>query len=326
MEPPEQAATQGDSLDDFLNGDEDILLYSGPVLRYLAEDLFDLIDGIGQKRANVSLILTTYGGVADHAYRIARALKRNYNFFRLYVVGPCKSAGTLLALGADEIVMTARGELGPLDVQVIKTDDVDQVSSGLDIFQSIEEIASQAFRIYESHMLEIKRRSLGSITLSTASDIAIQIASALLSPIAAKIDPNRLGEMRRAIDVATEYGRRLGAEERVLQALTLGYPAHNFVIDAEEAAHLFAEGIVRAPKDVENGLFRNLKTLLLEKEGEDYLAYPHESGLIVHLNTLDATNEVSHDHSQSVRSGSGPKNAGESSSQPEERESDDDPV
>ena len=30
----------------------------------------------------------------------------------------CKSAGTLLALGADEIIMSNLSELGPLDIQL----------------------------------------------------------------------------------------------------------------------------------------------------------------------------------------------------------------
>jgi len=36
----------------------------------------------------------------------------------LYVFGYCKSAGTLVAVAADQIVMSEFGQFGPLDVQL----------------------------------------------------------------------------------------------------------------------------------------------------------------------------------------------------------------
>ena len=61
------------------------------------------------------LVLTTDGGDAHAAYIIARYLRRNYEKLTICVFGYCKSAGTLLALGAHELVIGERGELGPLD-------------------------------------------------------------------------------------------------------------------------------------------------------------------------------------------------------------------
>jgi len=103
---------------------------------------------------------------------IARSLKRFYKRFTLHVFGCCKSAGTLVALGADEVVMSAHAELGPLDVQLLKEDELGQQSSGLDIFQALSIINAQAFRIFENNFLKIKQRSLGTITTKTAADIA----------------------------------------------------------------------------------------------------------------------------------------------------------
>jgi ClpP class serine protease len=40
------------------------------------------------------------------------------------VSGYCKSAGTLIALGANELAFGEHGELGPLDVQIAKRDEV----------------------------------------------------------------------------------------------------------------------------------------------------------------------------------------------------------
>ena len=48
-----------------------------------------------------------------------------------YVDTVCKSAGTILALGADVIIMSQYAELGPIDVQLQKEDEVGESTSGL---------------------------------------------------------------------------------------------------------------------------------------------------------------------------------------------------
>ena len=57
------------------------------------------------KKTNTFLMLTTNGGQADAAYRIARVCQIISENFYLFVPVRCKSAGTLLALGANEILM-----------------------------------------------------------------------------------------------------------------------------------------------------------------------------------------------------------------------------
>ena len=96
-------------------------------------------------RKHCVLILTTSGGDADAAYLMARYLRRSYEKVTICVFGYCKSAGTLLALGAHEIVMGERGELGPLDVQVSTKDEMFPSRSGLEIFASLEVLKAHAF-------------------------------------------------------------------------------------------------------------------------------------------------------------------------------------
>ncbi|HXJ16030.1 MAG TPA: SppA protein, partial [Candidatus Polarisedimenticolia bacterium] len=176
-------------------------------------------------RRNCALILTTNGGDPDAAYIMVRFLKRTYENLTLYVFGYCKSAGTLLALGADEIVMGAFGELGPLDVQLSKKDEIGLRNSGLDIFMALNVVSTQAFYIFEQHFLELKRRSQGAITTKTAAHIATTVAARLLQPITAQIDPLRLGEMQRAVTIAKQYGERLGASSDSVDRLIYEYPS-----------------------------------------------------------------------------------------------------
>ncbi|CAN5841646.1 hypothetical protein BH23ACT11_BH23ACT11_23940 [soil metagenome] len=92
----------------------DVLLFNGDFYAQTAADEM-VIDACMStpRRDNVLLILVTNGGDANIAYRVARCLQRSYRDFYVLVPGWCKSAGTLVAIGADEIVMGEHGQLGP---------------------------------------------------------------------------------------------------------------------------------------------------------------------------------------------------------------------
>lgn len=258
--------------------DADLFLFSGPTERLSAEALVRTVER-NRQRDNVALILCTYGGDADAAYIIARFLKSTYKRFTLYIFGFCKSAGTLIALGSDEIVMSCRGELGPLDVQIIKADELLFRSSGLDIEQAIDSLSEQAFETFEKHFLEIIRRGGGAITTKTAADIASSLAMGLFSPITAQIDPLRVGEVQRAIDIAFRYGIRLNKDEELVNKLISDYPSHSFVIDYREAEEIF--GNVRVPDETESRLERAL--LQHEEAGQKCISQPNRDGLIAYL-------------------------------------------
>lgn len=205
---------------------------------------------------NVMVILTTLGGSADAAYRMARFLRRQYDGkIILAVDSVCKSAGTLLALGADEIVMTDEAQLGPLDVQLNKPDELGDVSSGLTPVQALTFLQSQTFRLFEDHFLKLRFRSGMQITTKTAADIATRLTTGLFQPIYEQLDPLRLGENQRAMMIAYDYGERLvrkNAKPGTLDKLIAGYPSHSFVIDREEAGSLFR--LVREPNPEEHKL------------------------------------------------------------------------
>ncbi|MBE9216404.1 SppA protein [Plectonema cf. radiosum LEGE 06105] len=282
--------------------DADAFLYSAEITDINADTLINEIKETSPKRDNIVLILTTYGGDPDAAFRIARYIKRKYQKFTLFVFGSCKSAGTLLALGADEIVMSDFGELGPLDVQVTKDDDF-RSESVLDIQQALSVIGSQAFEMFESYLLKLISGTQALITTRTAADIASSMAVNLLSPISSQIDPLRLGEMNRLMNIALAYGQRLKPESiEVIKNLIYNYPSHSFVIDYEEAKKLFDD--VREPMDLEYELEEMILPLVrkpssqeiilnLEKLNEEYAENSDRN----HPNRERVTQEsVSSDH------------------------------
>ena len=232
--------------------DTDILLYNG--LLILSED-YILMGSCDPQRKNVLLILTTDGGDADVTYRIARCLQRRYKRFIVYVRGWCKSAGTLLVSGANEIIMPDDGELGPLDVQLIKRDEFGERESGLAPRQALETLRDESLKVFEHYFLKLRVRSGFSLSSALTSEIAKAMAVELFKPIYGQLDPMRLGEIERAVQVAKAYGERLGRIGRnfrtttALDDLVSGYPSHTFVIDREEAERLFRR--VRRPEEDE---------------------------------------------------------------------------
>lgn len=241
--------------------DADIFLFSGGIDLENVDKLILEAREISDKnrRNNAVLILTTFGGSADDAYRLIIYLKKHYKKIILLLFGFCKSAGTLIALGCDEIVYGDFGELGALDVQIERADELTQVSA-LSYYQSLIFINKEVFTSFEDHFIKLKQRSGGNITTKTAAEIATKLACGIMSPIAEQIEPLKLGEIDRANKIAMEYGNRIfPKQEEILQKMILSYPSHVFVINFEEAKSIFGKSkIIRETDENENALERIL--------------------------------------------------------------------
>ncbi len=260
----------------------DYILYAGKINFVGYEQLSNLLEEGSCKRRKRKgyLILVTNGGLPDAAYRIARALGHHYpEDLRLFVPDVCKSAGTLIAMGANELIISNRGELGPLDIQIQKKEEIFEMSSGLDIVQSLQVLQDQVAIAFREYLLDIR---LGSgLGTKFAAQLASEMAANLVGPIASQIDPLRLGEHQRALRVATAYGQRLNekfknTEQNHIDKLIAGYPSHSFVIDRKEAADLFFR--VREPNTDESKLEANLR------EKTDFVDWANINPIVCCLN------------------------------------------
>lgn len=237
--------------------DADVLLCNGPIREPLDQVTIDNIRKLRSRRPNALLVLTTLGGSPDAGYRIARCFQRSYRRFSVCVDGPCASAGTLITLGANEVVMSDNGSLGPLDTQIAKTDELWEMSSGLTGLIALDAIRREAYDAFEESLVNLKVDLPNQLTLKTAMDVAVKLTTGLFGPVYAQIDPMKLGEDERALKIAEHYGRRLSSKAKSLkpgsiEKLLASYPSHSFIIDREEAEELFAS--VRAPSQVEEEL------------------------------------------------------------------------
>ena len=92
-----------------------------PMLRYIdLNDAEDVLEAIRNTPPNKPLefILHTPGGLVLPAVQIARAIKAHPGRKTVFVPHYAMSGGTLIALAADEIVLSEHAVLGPIDPQI----------------------------------------------------------------------------------------------------------------------------------------------------------------------------------------------------------------
>jgi hypothetical protein len=80
------------------------------------DDLSEILLGI--KHTEVDLLIQTPGGNIDATEKIISILNYRFKHYRVIVPSWAKSAGTVIALSSNEIVLGVNSELGPIDPQM----------------------------------------------------------------------------------------------------------------------------------------------------------------------------------------------------------------
>lgn len=102
-----------------------LLVYAGaiskqiPGVSLIMDDyytIYDLLRSTKSKKCDV--YLETPGGSGEAAEEVVRFLRSKFTDVDFVISGEAKSAGTLMALSGDNILMTDSGSLGPIDAQV----------------------------------------------------------------------------------------------------------------------------------------------------------------------------------------------------------------
>lgn len=108
-----------------LRGGRDVLVFAADFSKHQAPvsisyaDLVPFFDQLSNLRGTkLDLILETPGGSGEVAEDMIRALRGRYEHIGVIVPGWAKSAGTIIAMSADEILMEPSSALGPIDAQI----------------------------------------------------------------------------------------------------------------------------------------------------------------------------------------------------------------
>jgi len=272
--------------------DTDIWFLNSPLYEKHCSNWYSDPEWPPRRRTNACLILVTRGGDPTVAYRIGRRLQALYPQ-KLTILVPleCFSAGSLIALAAQKLVVFDGGVLGPMDIQVRKDDEWDEWTSGLTATEALEALTSEVFKSFQSIAVSLRTQSRGQITSRTAMEMAANIIPGLFGHVYRQIDPMRLGEYYRSNKIMKEYGSRLlkvdqdsrsgDSKVKCLNKLVGEYPSHGFVIDREEAQEIFKRviGEVREPNEDESNLVKNsgvFSRFVLDDTGFVYCLYPEE--------------------------------------------------
>lgn len=80
--------------------------------------IYDMLSKLPDTKKKIDFYIETPGGSGEAAEEIVRFLRKKFNHVSFVISGESKSAGTLIVLSGDEILMTDSASLGPIDAQV----------------------------------------------------------------------------------------------------------------------------------------------------------------------------------------------------------------
>lgn len=142
-----------------LRNNRDILVYASdfkkgniaPIL-ITYEDLVPFFDQLDNLKGNsIDIILETPGGYAEIVEDIVRHVRYKYEEVAFIIPGSAKSAGTIMVMSGDEILLEPTSSLGPIDAQLTwqgKVFSADAFLTGLDKIKQEVETSGKLNRAY----------------------------------------------------------------------------------------------------------------------------------------------------------------------------------
>ncbi len=190
----------------------------------------------------LDILLNTSGGNIHQAFKITKMLRETAKEISVLVPWFSKSAGTLICLGADKIVLSIISELGPLDAQIKEKDeDGYQSKSALDGFKALDLVQSHNLDTLD-FVITLFLRKAG-LKFSEILKHAITFTANTCGTLYNSFDLKELGGYRRALELGEKYGktvltRYMGMDKKragdIVRNLVYNYPEHGYIIDVDE--------------------------------------------------------------------------------------------
>lgn len=108
----------------------DVLVYAADARKHqppqanaaiVYEDLIPINDQLSVlTQKSVDVILETTGGLAEVAEDIVKLLRTKFDHVGFIIPGQSKSAGTIIVMSGDDILMEPASSLGPIDAQIVR--------------------------------------------------------------------------------------------------------------------------------------------------------------------------------------------------------------
>ncbi len=221
---------------------------------------FNQLRGLGQLDRLDVLVFTT-GGDTLAAFGLGRLVREFAKWIGVLVPDRCFSAGTLFALGANEIYMTRAGTLSPIDPSI--TSPLNPVAEGPMPGQrqllpvSVESVAG--FKSLLQEEWSIKNEG---------------VLAEVFKVLAEKVHPLALGDVYRSRQQIERLARQLLTSHRkdqkkiqkIITTLTRELGSHDYPISRTEARKLMGAQIAAEDSELENlvwALYQDFRNELL---------------------------------------------------------------
>ncbi|WP_067728881.1 SDH family Clp fold serine proteinase [Oceanobacillus damuensis] len=169
-----------------LRNNRDVIVYAADYSKNQApisltyDDLIPFYDQLSNLHGDsVDLILETPGGSGEVAEDIVKTLRNKYKNIAVIIPGWAKSAGTIIAMACDDILMDSTSALGPIDAQLSwqgKTFSADALIKG---FEKIKDEVEQKNHLNQAYIPILQGISPGELesaqnSLDFAKDLVKQ--------------------------------------------------------------------------------------------------------------------------------------------------------
>jgi len=184
----------------------------------------EILEKFGSKNRRISLVLNTSGGHLETPWPLVNLIREYCTTFEVIVLEKALSAGTLIALGADKVVMLPYSQLSPIDPAADIVDGEKKQKRHLEI----EDIIGY---------IDFAREKIGIAEQSALSDIMKELTK--------EISPTMLGSVNRThalirrlakslLDLHRQHVSDKQAKE-IIENLTSKLYSHRHLINRQEA-------------------------------------------------------------------------------------------
>ena len=133
-------------------------------VRIVYDDLVAINDQLSVlSNKSVDVILETTGGLAEVAEDFVKQLRARYDRVGFIIPGQAKSAGTIMVMSGDEILMEPASSLGPIDPQVTRQGKVFSAHAFLEGFGRIKEEVDRTNKLNRAYIPILQSISPGEI-------------------------------------------------------------------------------------------------------------------------------------------------------------------
>lgn len=223
----------------------------------------DQLDAIGPT-IKITLFLFTTGGSTSAAWNIANLLMMFCDEFEVVVPSLARSAGTLICLGAKQIIMTKQATLGPIDPSINLPLNPQIPHAGP---QARAPVSVEAIKGY----LELAKQEMG-----IKDDIGL---SNILVKLSDMVHPLVLGEVMRirsqiqmlAEKLLKAHVTDIDTVHRIIAFLCSESGSHDYTINRREARELGLDIVTPGPEeyDIIKALYGDIRDELLMKSPFD---------------------------------------------------------